>query len=241
MVIIMKNRIRKWLFIPCMLLLVSLGLNESVASATSMCIVKIPVDAKLYFKGILWEDTKAVNMNVETGRIHQLAAVDSGVVYGSKQFVLPEQWSQDTILVIDNAGNPIDPSVLNVGVADYATPNAAFLAGVSPRIHECAVAFHNRVGYGSGGNFANCFLKGSRGYNNAVNSDAGRKWGKPINPPGLASVEVKEIYRYNDDIFSAKVTISSTTVGVYTEVYDLYMLFKKSGKNYYVTDFTYQP
>lgn len=237
----MINRIRKWIFIPCMLLLVSLGLKESVASTTSMCIVKVPVDAKLYFKGVLMDDAKAVNMNVETGRIHQLAAVDSKVVYGSKQFVLPEQWSQENVLVVDNAGNPMEPSVLNVGVADYATPSAAFITGVSPRVHECAVAFHNRVGFGTAGNFANCFLKGSRAYNNAVGSDAGRKWGKTINPPGLASVEVKEIYRYNDDVFSAKVTITSIKVGVYTEVYDLYMLFKKSGKNYYVTDFTYQP
>ena len=49
---------------------------------------------------------------------------------------------------------------------------------------------------------------------------------------------VTDVFRYTNDIFSAKVDVVASGSGA--EVYSIYFLFKNVNGTFYVTNFTYQ-
>lgn len=237
----MKKRIKKCIiaFVLCALLIV--GLMSSTANAGAVCMIKVPMNAQVVVKGTVLDDSKLVKVDTMTGRIHQIAAVETGIVYGYKQYMVSNLASVDDVQVYDDKQSILLPTAAAEGIIDYTGADPTFASGVIQRVHDAAVAYHNRAGYGVNSGFTSYFLQGSDAYVKAVNSDAGRKWGKFINPSGIASVEVSDICRYSDTAFTAKATITSNAVNGYVETYDLYMLFKHNGTNFYVTNFTFMP
>lgn len=237
----MKKNIKRYVAVVMAAVLIILGYNAMISKANTLIFLNVPLDAHVYIKGVEVSDERIVKQDIISGRIHQIANAETGAVYGTKQYLIPNLDDPLTLEVRDVANNVIVPTNIQEGVIDYTGTDPIFAAQINQTVVDSAIAYHNRTGYGSNTGFSKYILQGSDAYNKAVNSDAGRKWGKFVNPAGIANVEVKEIYKYTASAFGAKVTLTTTAVNDYTEIYDLYLLFKNVNGRYYVTNFTYQP
>lgn len=208
--------------------------------ADTVCMIKVPMEAKVIIKGIILTDENLVKVEHVTGRIHDIALQQLGLTCGYKQYMVVNLASPEEVAVYSSDNVPILPTFAAEGIIDYTGAQDSFYNTVSGRIREAAATYHNRTGgYGSGG-FTTCFLQGSDAYAKCVASDSGRKWGQYVRAATIQSIEVADVYRYSENAFTAKATILATSSN-YTEKYSIYMLFQKLGGAYYVTNFTFMP
>ncbi len=241
-----KCRLKKWIrnvaliVMVCGVVFTSTG--SSIASAGPICMIKVPLDAHLSVKGVMQSDSKIVKVESITGRIHELAVSVTGNTYGYKQYMIANLASPDEVVVYDANMMPIYPTYANEGIIDYTGATPDYVQTVYNRVMEAAIAYDNRTsGVGSNGALAKYFLKNSDAYTKAVNSDSGRKWGQPVKSTAIESVVVSEIYPYSSTAFTAKATVKHFENSGYVESYDIYMLFQHTGKDFYVTYFTFMP
>lgn len=237
----LKKYLKKWIILPLGCVLAVMTVKASTANAGAVCMIKVPISAQVIVKGTVLDDSKLVDAQAVTGRIHQIASENTGIVYGYKKYMISNLTSIEDIAVYDSNQSILLPTNATEGLIDYTGADAVFVSQIQQTICDAAIAYHNRAGYGAASGFTNYFLKGSDAYNKAVGSDSGRKYGKFVNPSGIASVEVSDIYRYSENAFTAKATITSNAVNNYVEKYDIYMLFQNMNGKYYVTNFTFMP
>ena len=213
----------------------------SVHAGTAV-MIKIPMDAQLIVKGEVVGDEQLAEISSKSGRIHEIAAAQTGVNYGYKTYVVYDLASPQDVVVLDSAGANVAPVYAAEGIIEYEGGNSDLLNQEAERIQKAAIIYTNRTAGGCGnGELAKYFLTGSDAYNKAVASDAGRKWGQFVRITGIQSVDVSEVYRYTPTAFTAKATVTAAATGGYTEQFDIYMLFQHNGKDYYVTNFTFMP
>lgn len=227
------------------LLVVSVFIGTLVSSvatqAANVIMIKVPVDAQLIVKGKAIDETNLAGMDAKTGRIHELAAQHTGVVYGYKQYLVTNLAKPDDVIVYDANKIQIYPTYADAGMIDYTGNVAGLGTDITAKVHNAAIAFHNRTGGFSSEGFSTYFQQGSDAYNKMVASDSGRKWGKFVVPAGVQEVLVSEIYPYTDKAFTAKATITTAATVGYVESYDVYFLFQHNGADFKVTYFTYMP
>lgn len=241
-----KFQMKKWIRSIALLVVVGAVLFSSGASTSAsagpICMIKIPLDAHLSVKGSMQSDSKIVKTESITGRIHEIANAVTGAAYGYKQYMIANLASPEDVVVYDANMMPIYPTYANEGIIDYTGAAPDYVQTVYNRVLEAAIAYDNRTsGCGSNGALAKYFLKDSDAYVKAVNSDAGRKWGQPVRSAAIESVIVSEIYPYTATAFTAKATVKHYEMNGYVENYDIYMLFEHTGKDFYVTYFTFMP
>ncbi|MBQ7943091.1 MAG: hypothetical protein IJ326_03400 [Lachnospiraceae bacterium] len=228
------------LLVLCVVVLSNTG--SSIASAGTICMIKIPLNAHLSVKGVMQNDSKIVKTEAISGRIHEIAMAVTGNTYGYKQYMISNLSSPDEVVVYDANMMPIYPTYANEGIIDYTGAAPDYVQTVYNRVLEAAIAYDNRTsGVGSNTALAKYFLKNSDAYTKAVNSDSGRKWGQPVKSAAIESVVVSEIYPYSATAFTAKATVKHYEMNGYVENYDIYMLFEHTGTDFYVTYFTYMP
>lgn len=233
---------KKLLIISFAVLFAFIGFDSSSVKADSVMIVKVPAQARVLVNGIELDDNSTVSCEVTTeGRIHQMAFTDAGLVLGTKQCLVTGVDNLESITVYDGHNNLMYPTSTDMMNIDYTGVDFALDPQVVQRIYDSAIAFHHRIQYGSDKGFGSCFKRGSEGYNKAVKSDEGRKWGQFFTPGGFEKAEIREIHKYSQDVFSSRVTITCTESRGYIEQYDVYLLFQKEGNQFYVTNFTFQP
>ena len=241
-----KWQLKKWIRNIALLALVCgivfTNTGSSIASAGPICMIKVPLDSHLSVKGAMQSDSKIVKVEAITGRIHELATAVTGTSYGYKQYMIANLASPDEVMVYDANMRPIYPTYANEGIIDYTGATPTYVQTVYNRVMEAAIAYDNRTsGVGSNAALAKYFLKNSDAYIKAVNSDSGRRWGQPVKSAAIESVVVSEIYPYTETAFTAKATVKHFEMNGYVENYDIYMLFEHTGKDFYVTYFTFMP
>lgn len=237
----MSKKLHKIIIYPLVCVMVLCLTKSSVANAGAVCMVKVPLDAQVIVRGVTLGDSSIVKTDTKTGRIHELAAATLGVSYGYKQYMVTNLASPDEIQVFDSNMLTVLPSYAEEGLIEYLSVDSDFVSSVNQRIIDTAKAFHNRVGGYGGGDFGNYFKQGSDAYDKIVKSDNGRKWGQFVRAGIITNISVSEIYRYTDNAFTAKATVSATSGSGYDENYDVYFLFQNEGKGFYATYFTYMP
>lgn len=238
----MRKSLGKYIQAAMLVIALAVMLTSAVTYAGSAIYIKVPTDAQLYVKGVLVGDDHISEISTLTGRIHEIAASQTGMLSGYKTYAVYNLSSPDEIEVLDAEGASILPSYAMGNTIEYAGGNTTLAQQVTSRVTEAACIFVYRTS-GSCGNakLAQYFLNGSDAYIKAVNSDGGRKWGQFVRTKEIQTVDVSEVYAYGSSAFTAKATITATATGYYTEQFDLYMLFQKNGSDYYVTNFTYMP
>lgn len=237
----MKRWFSRLVCIPAVLAIVLCSMRLYAVEAGSVCMIKVPLDAQVVVRGVALDDKDLVKVEAKTGRIHEIAAVNTGKTCGYKQYMVLSLASPDEVKVYDKDMIPLLPSYAEMGLIEYTDVDANEYSQLVPRIQEAAVAFHNRVGGYGGGNFGSYFQNGSDAYIKMVASDQGKKWGQFVKAPVIVNTTVSDICRYSDTQFTAKVSIHATSGAGYDEIYDVYFLFQHNGQNYYVTHFTYMP
>lgn len=235
----MLKSMRKLVIMPLLCVILAVTIQSANVKAASVCMIKVPLGAKVYVGGVLQEESKRVSSMAKEGRIHEIAFSVLGIPYGYDQYMIANVTTPDTIIVYDAAMNQLTVTNAEIGLLDYTGASADFATQVSQRVQDAAIAYANRVAGRSGnGNLSNYFQAGSDAYNKVVASDAGRKYGLFVNPKGVQTIIVSDICPYNADAFTAKASVTSTEVNGYQESYDLSMLFQNNGKGWYVTKFT---
>ncbi len=238
----LKKRIRNIVLLGVVCAVVFSHTGSTVASAGPICMIKVPLDAHLSVKGSMQNDSKIVRTESITGRIHEIATSVTGATYGYKQYMIANLTSPEDVVVYDANMMPMYPTYANEGIIDYTGATPDYVQTVYNRVLEAAIAYDNRTsGVGSNGALAKYFLKNSDAYVKAVNSDSGRKWGQPVKSAAIESVIVSEIYPYTATAFTAKATVKHYEMKGFVENYDIYMLFEHTGKDFYVTYFTFMP
>lgn len=226
-------------------LVLSLFLALMIANtshADSKYTVKIPLDATISVKGATLTENNLIATDFVTGRIHDIAAQTTGIVYGYKYYTVSNFNGMDDLIVYDRDMVPLLPVNISVEnrLIEYATSSQNFILTNAEKIKGAAIAYHNRTGgYGSGG-FYNYFLKGSDAAMKCELSDGGRYWGQFVTARLIENVEIVEVVPYGNAAFTAKVKIVADGGGRgYVEDYTISMLFQNVGGNYYVTNFTF--
>lgn len=237
----MNKKIRKIVIFPLLCAIILCMTKSGVANAGAVCMLKVPIDAQVIVRGVTLGDNSLVKIDTKTGRIHEIAAATLGVNYGYKQYMVTNLASPDEIQVFDSNMLAVLPSYAEEGLIEYLSVDADFAEQVNQRIIDTARAFHNRVGGYGGADFGNYFKQGSDAYEKIVKSDNCRKWGQFVRAGLITNISVSEIYRYTENAFTAKASVSATSGNGYDENYDVYFLFQNEGKGYYVTYFTYMP
>ena len=220
---------------------VAMLVSPVATQAANVIMIKVPIDAQLIVKGKVIDETNLAGMEAKTGRIHELAAQQTGVVYGYKQYLVTNLAKPDDVMVYDTDMIQLYPTYADAGMIDYTGNVAGLGADITTKVYHAAIAFHNRTGGFSYEGFNTYFQQGSDAYNKMVASDSGRKWGKFVVPAGVQDVQVSEVYPYTDQAFTAKATITTAATVGYVESYDIYFLFQHNGTDYKVTYFTYMP
>lgn len=207
------------------------------AKAATTVIVRAPFTGTVVVAGKTLTDANVTDYGYMDGRIQKLVANNYSLLYKYKDYEVTINALTD-VVVYDEKNTALTYTIRG-NVMDFtSSSDPAFMQAMTERIKGAAIAYHNRVGGYSGTTFGSYFLNGSDAYIKACNSDGGRRWGQYVRAGVINSVDVSEVFRYSDDVFSAKVHVSAS--GSYFEIYDIYLLFKKTGDNYYVTYFTYQ-
>lgn len=211
------------------------------AQAANVVMIKIPIDAQVMVKGKVVDEKNLAGIEAKIGRIHELAAQQTGAVYGYKQYLVSNLAKPDDVIVYDSNMVQMYPTYADAGIIDYTGNITGLGADIESKVQNAAIVFHNRTGGFAWEGLTTYFQQGSDAYNKIVASDSGRKWGKFIVPAGITEVQVSEIYQYTEQAFTAKATIiTADTVG-YVENYDVYFLFQHNGTDFKVTYFTYMP
>lgn len=241
-----KKMWKKLVFLAAIALLMLFIPNSSNADAGNICMIKVPLTAKLCIKGVMQDDSKIVKSECVNGRIHEIAAQNTGVVYGYSQYMIANLASPEEVAVYDINRNPVAPTYANVGIIDYTGANDIFYDYATKRVQECVIAYNKRLNdkmwdYA----FSQYFLNGSNAYKVALASADCRRWGQFVSLVEIVSVDVSEIYPYTTSAFTAKATVRNKSLAVGNreceEVYDMYVFLQHNGTDFYVTDFTFMP
>lgn len=212
--------------------------NMKRVEAAGSYIIRVPFTATVVVNGKTLTDADMCDYGYMDGRIQRIAAEKYSAVMKYKDYKAAILNASE-VVVYDENKNVLTATLRQNVILDYTSnSDKAFLTAIDSRIKGAATAYHNRVGgYGST-TFGSYFLNGSDAYVRACGSDAGRKWGQYYKAPNISSMIVTDVFRYTNDIFSAKVDVVASGSGA--EVYSIYFLFKNVNGTFYVTNFTYQ-
>ncbi len=216
----------------------SMGMQKTPAQAASAILVRVPLDGTLYNHGVRVPETALASTGVVNGRIHQIACANTGVAFSYKEYAIFDFEDFSQLAAYDGAGNPMQVSVCKAGFVDYTGATPAQVQSVENIVTAAAIAYNERVsGRSSDENLAKYFQKGSIAYNNAVNSDSGRRWGAFYTVGAIKNAFVWDVYFYSPVDFVAKATVSAGTY--FADNYTIAMLFHNNGAGYKVTYLTY--
>lgn len=235
-----RKNIALFLGVILILMTVLFAYSAMMVHAAQPYTIRVPADCKVYVSGNLLGDDKLSKVDTLHGRIHDIAAAQLGANYNYKEYIIESLASMDDLQVFDLVLNQLTPKNVSVGFIDYIGASEEFVQSVNEIVTQAAIAYTNRVnGKGNNGALSKYFRQGSDAYNIAVNSDAATKWGRFMSPGNVATVTCQDVVAYSDSAFSATATVTCSTVGGYTEKFDIHMLFQNSGAGWQVTNFTF--